>query len=185
MHKTILQEAQGPWHSALSLVKIWRYEQVAISRLLENTAPGTPLDTVWSKYILAYLHTLSGEELCIPHSAGAAYSACVMSSDNKAERSKFNILQFAHQLLWLSYHGSHCSRLEQFTSCWNLLQEICGPKVWGLEQHATLLVEGCKIQSEMLHVGCPWQDIVVSQPLLGPMCKLEHLSKLSGDARRR
>ncbi len=137
------------------------YTTLAIPRLLENTAPGTALDTVWGKYTMAYLHTLSGEELCIPHNAGAAYSACVMSSDNKAERSKFNILQFAHQLLLLSYHGSHCSRLEQFTACWNLLQEICGSKVRGMEQHATLLVEGCKIQSEMLDVGCPWQDILL------------------------
>ncbi len=61
-----------------------------------------------------------------------------------------------------TYHGSHCNRLELFTACWNLLQEICGPKVRGLQQHATLLVEGCKIQSEMDLAGCHWQDMLLS-----------------------
>ncbi len=90
--------------------------------------------------------------------------ACVMSSDGKSESTKFNILQFAHEILVSSifpYHGSHCDRLEQFTACWNLLQKTCGPKVRGLEQHATLLVEGCKIQSQMDLAGCHWQDMLL------------------------
>ncbi len=76
-------------------------------------------------------------------------------------RASFYILQFAHQIIPLTYHGSHCNRLEQFTACWNLLQNTCGPKVRGLEQHATLLVESCKIQSEMDAMGCHWQDMLL------------------------
>ncbi len=30
-----------------------------------------------------------------------------------------------------------------------------------MEQHAALLVEGCKIQSEMDVVGCHWQDMLL------------------------
>ncbi len=84
-----------------------------------------------------------------------------MFADDRSEKSKFNILQFAHQQLGVSYHGVQCSRLEEFTACWNLLQQICGPKVRGWELHATLLVEGCKIQSELDTVGCHWQDMLL------------------------
>ncbi len=90
-----------------------------------------------------------------------AYIACVMSSDDKSEKGRFNILQFAHGRFTVLYHGAQCSRLEFFTACWNLLQEICGSKVRGLEQHATLWVQGCKIQSDMDAVGCHWQDMLL------------------------
>ncbi len=132
-------------------------------RLLEMSGPGTVLDTVWGKYVLAYLQTVSGEELCTTLPSYLAYLACVMSSDSKSEIPTFNVLQFAHIMINSGiYHGTHCSRLEPFTACWNLLQEICGAKVRGLEQHATLLVEGCKIQSEMDTAGCHWQDMLLS-----------------------
>ena len=131
-----------------------------ISRFLKIAAPGTALDTVYGKTLVTYLQGLS-EELCTTINAYDAYAACFLSSDDKSENSRFNILQFAHQQLGIIYHGAHCSRLEQFTACWNLLKETCGSKVRGLEQHATLLVEGCKIQSEMDTVGCHWQDMLL------------------------
>ena len=137
------------------------YNNLGISRLLEITTPGTALATVRGEIIMEYLHSLPGEELCTTYNAYIAYDACLMSSFDKTERSKFNILQFAHQMFWFSYHGIQCSRLEEFTACWNLLQEICGPKVQGLEHHATLLVEGCKIQSELDIVRCHWQDMLL------------------------
>ncbi len=59
------------------------------------------------------------------------------------------------------YHGTQCLRLEQFTACWNQLQEMCGSKVRGFRQHATLMVEGCAIQSEMDTVGCHWEDMLL------------------------
>ncbi len=137
------------------------HHTLGISRLLGMTAPGTALDTVNGKSLLAYLHDLSGEEFCTTANALDTYQACVMSSDDKSEKGKFNILQFAHQQLPLIYHGTRCSRMEQFTACWNLLQQICGRKVRGLEQHATLFVEGCEIQSELENVGCNWQDMLL------------------------
>ncbi len=132
----------------------------SIPTLLKMTAPGTALDTVRGKMILAYLHMLSGD-LCATDNANLAYEACVMSSDNMSEKTKFNILQFAHRQLPVIYHGTQCSRLEQFTACWNLLHQICGPNVRGFEQHATLLVEGCMIQSEMDTAECRWQNILL------------------------
>ena len=142
------------------------YTKLGISTLLEITAPGTALDTVLGKYILSYLRSLSGEELCTVSNSDTVYLACLMSSDDRSEKGKFNILQFAHGRFPVLYHGAQCSRLEFFTACWNLLQETCGPKVRGLEQHATLWVQGCKIQSDTEHadidaVECHWQDMLL------------------------
>ena len=136
-------------------------KQFGILRLLEIAAPGTAMDTVYGKNVVTYLQGLSEEELCTTINAYNAYAACLLSSDDRSENSRFNILQFAHQQLGIIYHGAHCSRLEHFTTCWNLLQETCGSKVRGLKQHATLLVEGCKIQSDMDTVGCHWQDMLL------------------------
>ncbi len=148
--KVITRSSIPPYHTKLG-----------ISTLLEITGPGTALDTVWGKYILSYLQGLPGEELCTVSNSDVAYLACVMSSDDRSEKGRFNILQFAHGRFPVLYHGARCSRLESFTACWNQLHEICGSKVRGLEQHATLLVEGCKIQSKMDAVGCPWQDMLL------------------------
>ncbi len=137
------------------------HTNLGISRLLEITVPGTALDTVLGKNLLGYLHRLSERELCKPFNTYAAYGACWMSSDAKSEKSKFNILQFAHRLVRFRDHGTQCSQLKQFTQCWNLLQEVCGSKIGGLEHHATLLVEGCKIQSELDTARCHWQDMLL------------------------
>ena len=145
----------------LGTVSVHPKHRISISRLLESTAPGTALNTVFGKYVLHILHSLSGEELCTTENAYAAYLACVLSSDDNSETSKFNIIQFAHQIAGPLSHGTQCNRLEQFTECWNLLQEICGPKIRGFKQHATLMVESCKIQSEMTTAGCHWQDMLL------------------------
>ncbi len=172
------------------------HAKLGISRLLNITTSGTALDTVWGRYVLAYAQSLSGTDLCTTANAWFAYSVCVMSADDGSEKNKFNILQFAHQQLQLPYHGTQCIRLEEFTACWNLLQQICGPKVRGFEQHATLMVEGCKIQSELDTVGCHWQDMLlphymqasrvtvwpISQQCLNDPMNLEsaHYSSFSG-----
>ncbi len=129
--------------------------------LLEMSAPGTALDTMRGRYILGVLQTFSGEELCDDLNVFIAYSACVMSSDAKVEKSRFNVLQYAHRIIGEWYHGAQCNRLEQFKACWQFLREICGSKVRGLEHHATLLMEGCHIQSEMDTSGCHWQDMLL------------------------
>ncbi len=134
---------------------------LGIIRLLETAAHGTALDTAYGKDAVVYLQTLSGAELCTTSNAYIGYLACMMSTDDKSDKSKFNIVQFAHQIMQFIYNGSQCSGLGQFTACWDMLQEICGPKVRGFQQHATLLVESCKIQSEMESVGCQWQDMIL------------------------
>ncbi len=128
-----------------------------------TTTPGTALGTISGRYLLAALHNLPGENVCTTESVYTSYTGCVAPLDSKSENSQFNILQFAHQLLPLVYYGTNCDsdRLKEFKNCWTDLREMCGPKVRGLYQHATLLMEGCKIQSEMDTIGCPWQEMLL------------------------
>ncbi len=132
-------------------------------RQLKMTVPGTALDTPYGWVVAGvYIQLLPADQQCTTlQELYFQYNICVMSSDGKAEMQKFNILQFAHGIIPIPYHGTQCNRLDTFTACWNLLQDTCGPKVRGLEQHATLLVESCKIQSEMDLAGCHWQDMLL------------------------
>ncbi len=139
-----------------------RQEELGFVRGVEMAAAGTALDTVMGRRLVAHLQNVSEQDICSdPLKADIAYTICLMSSDDKYERSTFNILQFAHAFFTQVYHGTYCLRQEQFTVCWNLLQQMCGPKVRLYKQHATLLVEGCKIQSEMDTAGCHWQDMLL------------------------
>ncbi len=136
-------------------------EDLEFVRLVQMIAPGTALETLWGRYRVSTLQNLSGEKLCSPENAYNGYSACVLASDSKSERSKFNILQFAHGMTPLPYHGTQCNRLDQFTPCWNLLREICGTEVRKFALHATLLVMGCQIQTDLDTAGCPWQGMLL------------------------
>ncbi len=120
--------------------------QVTSGSVLPNDWRWSSLRRPWIPYSVYFFWRICTEEpLCIIDNVDGVDYACVMSSDTRSEKSKFTLL----------YHGAQCSRLEQFTACRNLLQpQIGGPKVLGLEQHATLLLEEWKIQTEMDTTGC-------------------------------
>ncbi len=150
------------YKSTLSMSPLNVTQSSSFARTLEIAAPGTALDTVIGRFLLANLQNAPGPEICgTEQNVLAAYTACAMSSDDKFERSKFNILQFGQGNFPLIYHGTQCTRLQQFKDCWNQLQQMCGSKVRGFAQHATLLVDGCKIQSKMDTAGCHWQDMLL------------------------
>ena len=131
-------------------------------RLAEKIGPGSALDSVYGKYTLGYVKQL-GDKYCYDtNSQLAASNICILSSQDTAEMARFNILQFAHQVITvLPVHMYSCTRLTQFTACWNLLQETCGSRVRWLALEATLLVEGCKLQALMDDIGCHWQDMLI------------------------
>ncbi len=72
-----------------------RHKKVGFVRGLEMAAAGTALDTVFGRWFLALLQSTSGQKICSDVTlAHGTYTACLMSSDAKYERSKFNILQY-------------------------------------------------------------------------------------------
>ncbi len=137
------------------------HRKIGLPGMMQISAPETALDTIRGRLLMDYLGSLPVQRLCTARNAYDAYTVCVMSSEGRSDENRFNILQFAHEIIPINYHGAHCNRLEQFTACWNLLQETCGPYLQGLEHHATLLVDGCQLQSDMDIVRCPWQEILL------------------------
>ncbi len=129
-------------------------------RLAEKIAPGSALDSVYGKLTLAYLKQFQiGDKYC---NSSIPSIICMLSSADTTGMVRFNILQFAHQLIgYTPYHSSSCTRLGQFTSCWNLWQETCGSTMQWFGLQATLLVEGCKLQALMDDIGCHWQDMLI------------------------
>ena len=65
-----------------------RQEKLGFVRGLGMAAPGTALDTLMGRSLLAFLQKLPWPEVCgNALNAFSAYTACVMSSDDKHERS--------------------------------------------------------------------------------------------------
>ncbi len=134
-------------------------------QVLEKAIPGSGLDSVWGHSLVLFLHYIvEKNDHCAKNlTFFFAYEICMLSSLDVSEKNRFNILQHAHQLLHTdSRCGLHCSRLECFKACWGVLQQVCGSKARPFMLHATLLIEGCELQSVMDNVGCPLAGYAVT-----------------------
>ncbi len=130
-------------------------------RLLAEEASGTFLDTIYGRSLREYVTTLYEDELCKPLGVFLAYGTCAFLADHVTTDTKFNILQYAHQLLPTWYHGTRCTNLNVFKTCWKSLQTICGEVTRGVRLHATLLAQACTIRDMMEKKACKWQDMLV------------------------
>ncbi len=131
-------------------------------KLAERGAPGSAMESIFAQGFVRTVKKWKDGNFCITKVLRASVQICLLLSEDTSARSKFNILQFSHQIRpKFAYHGSSCTRLPLFTECWKLLQETCGPRVRGFALQATLLIEGCEIQTLMDSIGCPWQDMLI------------------------
>ncbi len=131
--------------------------------MLSKNYSDTELDTFNGMHGTSRLMKASAPEICgnVVY-VRAAYMLCVWQAHDIREIPKFNILQYAHILLPFYYHGSHCWRIGQFTQCWKALQNLCGsgPTRY-FAQHATLMIDGCRLQDKMDDISSHWQDFVL------------------------
>ncbi len=136
--------------------------RAAFFAVLSKNYSDTELDTVTGRRAMSVLMGISGPEICSITYLSAAYALCVWQGHDIREIPKFHILQYAHTLQPFYYQGSHCWRIGQFTQCWNSLQNICGsgPTRY-FAQHATLMIDGCRLQDKMDDISCHWQDFLL------------------------
>ncbi len=129
-----------------------------------------PTDTVLGSTLINLMQDSLADEpepgdLCFnKNELNMAFGVCMLYSEDTSERSRFNILQFAHlteAFFFYPYHGINCNRLKPFATCWGLLQDMCGSRTRGFALRAKLLVEGCEIQALMDRAGCHWQDMLI------------------------
>lgn len=135
------------------------------SRFLNDAASGTALDSVWGRHLQSSVAGRTGDQMCQLYNISQAYDACVLLSDVLGDASCFNLLQYAHQLISMLYHGTGCTNMAVFQHCWRLLRELCGPATRGLVQHATLLIQGCHIQARLREIQCHWEDMLLQSYL--------------------
>ncbi len=142
-------------------LKAERSSKAIFDNLLDSYSGDTELDTLSGRYYASYVKNLSGHELCNITKIFVAYGVCVMLGHAITEIPKFNILQYSHVLIPIIYEGSHCSRIGEFTQCWRTLQNLCGSRTRYFAQHATLMIEGCRLQEKMDDISCHWQDFML------------------------
>ncbi len=135
--------------------------KAVFDNLLDSYSGDTELDTTIGRGLSSYVKNMSGQELCNITKTLYAYVACVMLGHAIQEIPKFNILQYSHRLIPITYVGSHCSRLGEFTQCWRTLQNLCGSRTRYFAQHATLMIDGCRLQEKMEDISCHWEDFML------------------------
>ncbi len=140
--------------------------QKEFERYLQANARGTALGTVFGQAIVEFISEGSWSDFCSDFGS-VPFKACHLLSDSKEEKSRFNVLQFAHEMAGLLQHGTQCNQLEIFSNCWNLLQQICGSTASAWSFSASLLTDGCQIQAAMETLTCRWQDMFYDRYLEG------------------
>ncbi len=141
--------------------------QILFRGILEQRTIDPVLGSVFGKGVTATIRHLLKDvgHMCSHWDALAIPVAqCMLYAADISERTRFNILQFAHLMqpyIPCSYHGIQCHRLSMVKTCWNLLQNICGSRTRGFTLRVELLVEGCEIQAMMDRLGCHWQDMLI------------------------
>ena len=170
-NRNLSQERHSESHLAkMSNAKVLQYRLQTMGRgsrlsaffvTLTSNYSDTELDTVTGRHGISVLMERSGSEICNNiNCITVAYYLCVLQARDTREIPKFNILQYSHLLQRFYYHGSHCWRIGQFTQCWNALQSLCGSRTRYFAQHATLMIDGCRLQEKMDDISCHWQDFM-------------------------
>ena len=135
----------------------------SFDQFLDKNSPGTAMDTVYGGIIRDIIKTLPETEFCRPLTGLTfTFQSCVLLSYDSSGKTKFNVLQYAHSVLSLPFTPlSDSSRLKVFRSCWNLLQQICGPNTTYYEYYYHVSVGSREIQRMMDNLTCEWQDTLI------------------------
>ncbi len=132
-------------------------------RFLEENSPGTAMDTAFGHDLGAYLKSIPAREFCNPlRKLRVSFLACVLLSYDPSGKASFNILQYAHSVLYSPFTPSpDSSSLTIFRSCYNLLRQVCGANATYFEYEYLVSAGSRAIQRMMTNLTCEWQDMVM------------------------
>ncbi len=130
---------------------------------VEEKFPGTAMDTEYGAILRSEIQSLSDQEFCDKFlGVQLPFQACLYLSYNPSGKAKFNILQYAHAVSitpFTPYPDS--SSLTIFHSCWNLVQQICGPNATYIGYTYHVSAGSREIQRMMDDLTCEWQDTLI------------------------
>ena len=131
-------------------------------QFIENNSPGTAMDTVYGRYLRSNIKGISVLEFCNPVSGLiSSFQACVFLSYDASGKGMFNVLQYAHSTTMPYTDFPETSSMKILSSCWHLLQQICGANTTYLEYSYRVSTGSRQIQEMMNNVTCKWQDMLI------------------------
>ncbi len=135
----------------------------SIDRFFEDNSPGTAMDTAYGRWLRMALAIMPKKQFCDPLSGlSVAFDACLLVSYDPSGKARFNVLQYAHSLVTALFAPfADNSSLKLFRSCWNLLQQMCGPNTTYYEYAYRASAGSRQIQKMMDNLTCEWQDTLI------------------------
>ncbi len=135
----------------------------SIDQFFKENSPGTAMDTAWGRLLRMLMANTPEEKFCDPlvYLTGA-YQACLFLSFDPSGKAMFNVLQFAHSTKGIYFTPfPDSSSLKLFRSCWNLMEQMCGPNTTYLEYFYHASAGSREIQRMMDNLTCEWQDMLI------------------------
>ena len=134
----------------------------SIDQFLEENSPGTAMDTAWGHQLRMIIASMAENEFCDPfYGINIVFSACLLVSYDPSGKTKFNILQYAHSVRPMNFAPfPDSSSLKLFRSCWNLVQQMCGPNTTYLDYKYHFSAGSRDIQRMMDNLTCEWQHML-------------------------
>ncbi len=130
-------------------------------QFLEDRSPGTAMDTVYGHKLRNNINTIPVEEFCNPASGlGWSFQACTLLSYDPLNKGPFNVLQYAHSTTLPYTDLPQPSSMETLSSCWNVLQQICGANASYFEYSYRVSTDSRQIHEIMNNLTCKWQDML-------------------------
>ena len=134
----------------------------SIDQFLEENSPGTAMDTAWGRFIRVTIASMAEKEFCDPVLGTIKFQACLFVSYNPSGKARFNVLPYAHSVGPYNFAPfPDSSSLKLFRSCWNILQQMCGPNTTYYEYEYRISAGSREIQKMMDNVTCEWQDMLI------------------------
>ncbi len=134
-------------------------------QFLQETSPGTAMDTVYGHGLKNVIKTISDKEFCDPlFGLLLSFQACVLLSYDPSGKARFNVLQFAHSVAFPTFAPFlDSSSLKIFRSCWHLLQQNCGANTTYFEYSYRVSSGSREIQKMMDNLTCEWQNMLIQR----------------------
>ncbi len=132
------------------------------NQFLQDRSPRTAMDTVYGRGLRNSIKQFSFHEFCNPVAGlSLSFQACALLSYDASNKGIFNVLHYAHSMFLPYTDNPRPSSMGTFSSCWSLLQQICGANATYREYNYLVSTGSRQIHEMMDNLTCKWQDMLI------------------------